>query len=106
MRDIMGIMKQAQAMQQKMQAAQEELDRIEVEGGSGGGLVKVTMSAKGQLKAVSIDPSLMNPDEKEILEDLILAAVNDARTKAERATQERMEEVTKGLPLPPGLKLF
>jgi nucleoid-associated protein EbfC len=106
MRDLMGIMKQAQAMQEKMQAAQEELDRLEVEGGSGGGMVKVTMTAKGQLKAIAIDPSLMNPDEKEILEDLIVAAMNDARTKAERAMQERMAEVTKGLPLPPGLKLF
>jgi DNA-binding YbaB/EbfC family protein len=106
MRDLMGIMKQAQAMQEKMQAAQEELDRIEVEGGSGGGAVKVTMTAKGQLKAIALDPSLMNPDEKEILEDLIVAAMNDGRTKAERAMQERMAEVTKGLPLPPGLKLF
>ena len=106
MRDLMGIMKQAQAMQQKMQDVQAELDRLEVEGTSGGGFVKVTMTAKGEFKAVSIDPSLFNPDEKEILEDLVVAAANDARGKAERAMQERMEEVTKGLPLPPGLKLF
>ncbi len=106
MRDLMGIMKQAQAMQQKMQDVQAELDRIEIEGTSGGGFIKVTMTAKGQVKGVSIDPSLLNPDEKEIVEDLIVAAVNDARTKAERTVQERMEEVTKGLPLPPGLKLF
>ena len=106
MRDLMGIMKQAQAMQQKMQDVQAELDTIEVEGSSGGGFVKVTMTAKGQVKAVSIDATLLNADEKEIVEDLIVAAANDARAKAERTMQERMEEVTKGLPLPPGLKLF
>ena len=106
MRDLMGIMKQAQAMQQKMQDVQAELDTVEVEGAAGGGMVKLTMTAKGQLKAVSIDPSLLTPDEKEIVEDLIVAACNDARTKAERVMQERMAEVTKGLPLPPGLKLF
>jgi len=106
MKDLMGIMKQAQAMQEKMQAAQEELDRMEVQGASGGGMVTVTTTAKGQLKAIAIDPSLINPEEKEILEDLIIAAMNDARGKAERAMQARMEEVTKGLPLPPGLKLF
>ena len=106
MRDLMGIMKQAQAMQQKMQDVQAELDTIEVEGSSGGGVVRVTMTAKGQVKSVSLDPSLLNPDEKEIVEDLIVAAANDARAKAERTMQERLEEVTKGLPLPPGLKLF
>ncbi len=106
MKDIMGLMKQAQAMQQKMQDVQAELDTVEVEGAAGGGMVKLTMTAKGQIKAVSIDPSLLNPDEKEIVEDLIVAAVNDARVKAERTMQERLEEVTKGLPLPPGLKLF
>ena len=106
MKDIMGLMKQAQAMQQKMQDVQAELDTVEVEGAAGGGMVKLTMTAKGQIKAVSIDPSLLTPDEKEIVEDLIVAAANDARVKAERTAQERMEEVTKGLPLPPGLKLF
>ena len=106
MRDLMGIMKQAQAMQQKMEAMQAELDQTEVEGSSGGGMVKVTMTAKGALKAVSIDPSVLNPDEKEIVEDLIVAAANDARAKDERTMQERMAEITKGLPLPPGLKLF
>ena len=106
MKDIMGLMKQAQAMQQKMQDVQAELDTVEVEGAAGGGMVKLTMTAKGQLKAVSIDPSLLTPDEKEIVEDLIVAACNDARTKAERVMQERMAELTKGLPLPPGLKLF
>jgi DNA-binding YbaB/EbfC family protein len=106
MRDLMGIMKQAQEMQQKMQDMQAELDTIEVEGSAGGGMVKVMMTAKGQLKSVSLDPSLLNPDEKEIVEDLIVAAANDARVKAERTMQERMAEVTKGLPLPPGMKLF
>jgi nucleoid-associated protein EbfC len=106
MRDLMGIMKQAQAMQQKMQDVQAELDILEVEGSAGGGMVKVTMTAKGQAKTVRIDPSLLNPDEAEIVEDLVLAAMNDARGKAERAAQEKMEEITKGLPLPPGLKLF
>ena len=106
MRDLMGIMKQAQAMQQKMQDVQAELGTVEVQGSSGGGFVKVTMTAKGEVKSVSIDRSLMNPDEAEILEDLVVAAMNDARAKAERETQERMEELTKGLPLPPGLKLF
>ena len=106
MRDLMGIMKQAQAMQQKVQAVQEELDRLEVEGSSGGGMVKVVLTAKGQAKSLRIDPSLLVPDEAEIVEDLIVAALNDARQKADRAAQEKMEEVTKGLPLPPGLKLF
>jgi hypothetical protein len=106
MKDIMGLMKQAQAMQAKMADVQAELDTIEVQGTAGGGAVTLTMTAKGQMKAVSIDASLMNADEKEILEDLILAAANDARQKAERTMQERMAEVTKGLPLPPGMKLF
>jgi DNA-binding YbaB/EbfC family protein len=106
MRDVMGLMKQAQAMQQKLQDAQAELDNVEVEGSSGGGVVVVKVTGKGSLKSINIDPSLMNPDEKEILEDLIVAAMNDARGKAERAAQERMAEITKGLPLPPGLKLF
>jgi DNA-binding YbaB/EbfC family protein len=106
MRDVMGLMKQAQAMQQKMQDMQAELDNLEVDGSAGGGMVTVKVTGKGQMKGITIDPSLMNPDEKEILEDLVVAALNDARTKAERVMQERMAEVTKGLPLPPGMKLF
>ena len=105
MRDLMGIMKQAQAMQEKMASLQSELDSVEVTGASGGGAVSVTMSAKGLVKGVALDPSLMNPDEREILEDLIVAAVNDARGKAEATAQEKMAELTKGLPLPPGMKL-
>jgi DNA-binding YbaB/EbfC family protein len=106
MRDMMGLMKQAQEMQQKMANVQAELDTIEVEGAAGGGMVKVTMTAKGALKAVSIDPALMVADEREILEDLIVAASTDARNRAERVMQERMAEITKGLPIPPGMKLF
>lgn len=106
MRDLMEIMKQAQAMQEKMASLQAELDHVEVSGASGGGAVKVTMTAKGALKGVTLDPSLMNADEREILEDLIVAAVNDARGKAETTMQERMAELTKGLPIPPGMSLF
>ncbi|AWN49725.1 MULTISPECIES: YbaB/EbfC family nucleoid-associated protein [Methylobacterium] len=103
--DIMGLMKQAQAMQQKMADLQSELDGVQVTGASGGGSVSVTMTAKGDVKALTLDPSLLVPDEKEILEDLIVAALTDAKAKAERAAQERMQELTKGLPLPPGMKL-
>jgi nucleoid-associated protein EbfC len=106
MRDMMGMMKQAQAMQAKMQAMQEEMENIAVEGTAGGGMVKVTMTGKGALKAVSIDPSLMVADEREILEDLIVAAASDAKAKSERIMGERMAEITKGLPIPPGMKLF
>lgn len=103
--DIMGLMKQAQAMQQKMADLQSELDGVQVAGASGGGSVSVTMTAKGDVKGLSLDASLLVPDEKEILEDLIVAALNDAKAKAERAAQERMQQLTKGLPLPPGMKL-
>lgn len=106
MRDLMGIMKQAQAMQEKMASLQEELDHVEVSGVSGGGAVRVIMTAKGALKGVTLDPDLMKPDEREILEDLIVAAVNDARAKAEATMQERMQDLTKGLPIPPGMNLF
>ncbi|CAH1661999.1 putative nucleoid-associated protein YbaB [Hyphomicrobiales bacterium] len=106
MRDMMGLMKQAQAMQQKMADMQAELDAVEVEGTAGGGMVTVAMTAKGAFKGVKIDPSLMVADEREILEDLIVAAANDARTRGERVMQERMAEITKGLPIPPGMKLF
>jgi DNA-binding YbaB/EbfC family protein len=105
MRDLMGLMKQAQAMQEKMQALQAELERIEVEGQSGGGMVTVTLGAKGQLRAIKIDDQLLKPEEKEILEDLILTAHDEARKKAERLVEEKMKGMTAGLPLPPGLKL-
>jgi DNA-binding YbaB/EbfC family protein len=103
--DLMGMMKKAQAMQAKLQEAQEELGRIEVEGASGGGMVTVTMTAKGDLKSVAIDPSLLTPSDKEMVEDLIIAAFGDAKAKAERAAGEKMQELTAGLPLPPGMKL-
>jgi hypothetical protein len=103
--DIMGIMKKAQAMQSKLAETQEELSRVEVEGESGGGMVKVTMSGKGDLKALKLDPSLMKPEELEMAQDLIVAAFADAKAKAERLAGEKMQEMTAGLPLPPGMKL-
>ena len=106
MRDLMGMMGQVKQLQEKMQKLQAELETIEVTGSSGGGLVSVTLTAKGAMKKVSIDPSLMKADEKEIIEDLISAAHADARAKAERLMEEKARELTGGLPLPPGLKLF
>ena len=103
--DIMGIMKKAQAMQSKLAETQEELARIDVEGQSGGGLVKVTLTGKGDMKAIKLDPSLMKPEDVEMAEDLIVAAFTDAKGKAERAAAEKMQELTAGLPLPPGMKL-
>ena len=100
-----NMMKQAQQLQKKMAEAQNKLNDIEVEGLSGGGLVKVTSTAKGTLKRIFIDESLMKNDEKEILEDLIIAAINDAKQKGEIAAQEEMKSLTGGLPLPPGMKL-
>ncbi len=101
----MGIMKQAQAMQAKMSDAQAALEQMEVQGQSGGGLVTVTLSAKGTMKSLAIDDSLLKADEKEILEDLIVTAHEDARKKAERLSEEKMRDITAGLPLPPGMKL-
>jgi DNA-binding YbaB/EbfC family protein len=106
MANFLGLMKQAAELKTKMEAMQAELDQIEVEGSSGGNLVTVKISAKGELKAVSIDPSLMKPDEKEIVEDLLVAAHAEARRKAETLLQEKMQALTGGLPLPPGMKLF
>jgi DNA-binding YbaB/EbfC family protein len=106
MADFMGMMKQAAQLQSKMEALQAELDQIEVEGAAGGGLVSVRMTAKGELKGIQIDDSLFKPEEKEILEDLLVAAHADARRKAEGLLQEKMKSLTGGLPLPPGLKLF
>ena len=106
MADFMGMMKQAAQLQSKMQELQAELDRIEVEGVAGGGMVKVKLSAKGEMRGAVIDDSLMKPDEKEIVEDLLVAAHADARRKAEEVLQDKMKALTGGLPLPPGLKLF
>jgi len=106
MADFLGLMKQATQLQAKMQEMQAELDQITVEGAAGGGMVAVTMSAKGDLKSVRIDDSLVKPGEKEIIEDLIVAAHADARRKAEVLLAEKMKGLTGGLPLPPGMKLF
>lgn len=106
MKDIMGMMKKVQEMQSKMSALQDELETLEVQGSAGGGMVAVTMTAKGMVKSIAIDDSLLKAEEKEILEDLVMAAVNDARAKADHAAQEKMGSITAGLPIPPGLKLF
>ena len=103
MADFMGMMKQAAELQSKMQELQAELDRVEVEGTAGGGMVVVRLSAKGELKGITVDDSLMQPSEKEILEDLLVAAHADARRKAEAELQERMKALTGGLQLPPGM---
>jgi hypothetical protein len=105
MADFLGIMKQAQELQEKMQTLQAEIVAMEASGAAGGGLVTVTVDGKGGLKAVKIDPSLAKPDELEILEDLIVAAARDACGKAEAMAEEKMKSLTAGLPLPPGLKL-
>jgi len=105
MRDVIGLVKQAQAMQAKMQEMQAEMERIEVEGQAGGGMVRVTLTAKGQMKRLAIDDQLLRADERVILEDLIVVAHEDARKKAERLLEEKMKGMTAGLPLPPGMKL-
>ncbi len=95
----------AQNIQREMEGAQAKLDQIEVEGVAGGGLVRIRCSAKGRIIAVTLDPSLLTPDDKEMLEDLITAAFNDARAKADTASNAEMAKVTSGLPLPAGFKL-
>jgi DNA-binding YbaB/EbfC family protein len=103
MADFLGMMKQAAQLQSKMQAMQDELGNIEVEGISGGGMVSVRMTAKMEVKAVKIDPSLLKAEEREIVEDLVVTAINDARRKAESAMQEKMQSLAGGLGLPPGM---
>ncbi|MFY9658002.1 MAG: YbaB/EbfC family nucleoid-associated protein [Methylocystis sp.] len=103
--DFMGMIKQAQAMQAKMQEMQAELETTVVEGEAGGGVVKVALTAKGALQKISIDPSLLKPEDGEMLEDLIVSAHAQARGKAEAAMAEKMKAITGGLQLPPGLKL-
>ncbi len=105
MRDIMGMMGKFQEMQAKMGEMQEELQRAEVSGTSGGDLVTVTLTGKGDMRGVKIDPSLIADGDAEIIEDLIIAAHADARAKAESMMNEKMQEMTAGLPLPPGMKL-
>lgn len=103
--DMMSMVKQARELQEKMADLQAEVAAMEIEGASGGGLVRVVMSGKSEMKKIAIDPSLIKPEEAEILEDLIVTAVNDARQKAEARLADRMRELTGGLSLPPGMKL-
>jgi nucleoid-associated protein EbfC len=103
--DFAGMMKQAQAMQQRMAEAQAELEAMIVSGESGGGAVKLSLTAKGELKSLSIEPSLLKPEDAEMLEDLIVSAHAQARAKADAAMTEKMKAVTGGMQLPPGLKL-
>lgn len=106
MKNLGNMLKQAQELQGRMADMQAEMERLRCEGRSGGGMVVVTLNGKGGMTSVKIDPSLLKPEEGEILEDLITAAHADAKTKVEEATKEKMQALTGGLPLPPGLKLF
>lgn len=105
MKDLLGMMGKAREMQARFQAMQEEIAALEASGQSGGGLVTVTLSGKFEMRGLKIDPSLFSEDDVEVLEDLILAAHNDAKTKVEAIMQEKTRELTAGLPLPPGMKL-
>jgi len=104
MKDFMNMMKQAKELQSKMAEMQAEIEQLTRDGTAGAGLVTVTVNGKGEMRALNVDPSLMKPDEKEILEDLIVAAHADAKAKMEEALQEKMKDMTGGLPLPPGMK--
>jgi hypothetical protein len=106
MKNLSNMMKQAQEMQGRIQEMQGQLDTLEVKGSSGAGLVTVTLNGKGDMTRLEIDPSMVKPDEAEILEDLIVAAHNDAKTKMEAMLQDKMKDLTGGLPIPPGMKLF
>jgi DNA-binding YbaB/EbfC family protein len=105
MKNLAGMMKQAQQMQEKMQDMQAKLEALELTGESGAGLVKVTMNGKSELRKIKLDPKIVDPADTEMLEDLILAAHRDAKSKIEAAAAEEMQKVTGGLQLPPGLKL-
>lgn len=105
MNNFGDMMKKAQEMQKKMQEMQESLSSLEVEGTSGGGMVKVVMNCKNEIKKIDIDQSIINKDEKEVMEDLVVAALNDAKTKAEEKSQEEMKKLTGGLGLPPDMKM-
>ena len=105
MNNFSDMMKKAQEMQKKMQEMQESLSNLEVEGTSGGGIVKIIMNCKNEVKKIDIDPSIIKNDEKEVMEDLIIAALNDAKSKAEEKSQEEMKKLTGGLGLPPGMKM-
>ena len=103
--DMAKLMQQAQAMQEKLQEAQARIDGLEAEGGAGAGMVSARVNGKGELRGVAIDPSMMNAEDREVLEDLIVAAVNDAQAKARDLAQAEMAKATEGLALPPGMKL-
>ncbi|GAB5505029.1 MAG: YbaB/EbfC family nucleoid-associated protein [Rhizobiaceae bacterium] len=105
MKDLMGLMGKAKEMQAKFQAMQEEIASLEMTGQSAGGLVQVTLSGKFEMRALKIDPSIFKEDDVEILEDLVLAAHNDAKVKVEAEMQKKTSELTAGMPLPPGMKL-
>ena len=105
MKDLMGLMGKAKEMQAKFQEMQEEIANLEATGSAGAGLVTVVLTGKGEMKSLTIDPSLFKEDDVEILEDLILAAHNEAKAKAQAAMEEKTKELTAGLPLPPGMKL-
>ncbi|HSI02164.1 MAG TPA: YbaB/EbfC family nucleoid-associated protein [Reyranella sp.] len=105
LKDLGGLMQQAQQMQQKMKELQDQLERLEIVGSSGAGLVKVTVNGKNETRRIEIDASLFKPEDKGVVEDLIAAACNDARVKVEETVQDKMRDLTGGLPLPPGFKL-
>ncbi|MEM8786518.1 MAG: YbaB/EbfC family nucleoid-associated protein [Pseudomonadota bacterium] len=105
MKNLGGLMKQAQEFQTKLAELQTELEAMEIDGEAGGGMVKARLDGKGYLKGLTIDPSLLAADEKDVLEDLIIAAQNDARKKADERKAEEMQKLTGGLPLPPGFKM-
>jgi len=105
LKDLGALMKQAQQMQQKLAEMQQELESVEVSGNAGAGMVRVTLSGKGEARRIEIDPSLLQPAERGVLEDLLVAAFNDARGRLEATVAERMKGLTGGLPLPPGFRL-
>lgn len=105
MKNLGNILKQAQNIQSRMGEVQEELRDLEIEGQSGAGMVKAVLNGKGEMRSLTLDPAIVDKDDVGVLEDLIVAAVNDARIKADAISQEKMAELTAGLPLPPGMKL-
>ena len=105
MNNFSDMMKKAQEMQKKMQEMQESLSNLEVEGTSGGGMVKIIMNCKNEVKKIDVDPSIIKQDDKTMMEDLIVAALNDAKSKAEEKSQDEMKKLTGGLGLPPGMKM-
>ncbi len=105
MKNLGNLMKQAQEMQSKMGEMQQKMQEMEISGTAGGGMVQVTINGKGDLRGLTIDKSIVDPEDKEMLEDLIVAAFNDAKTKVEEVTKEQMAELTGGLKLPPGMNL-